>query len=328
MKTQHVTYTDFCEWSADVNKIPGAVIRSHGEHEPELYAYINNTEIFGSSNSETHEHDISISLLSPHVSQSLLDQITGYVEHELPDPVLPPEATLQVKLLNYTSVNNAILAAKLCYHAGDVDTLLSDTDLTGTTLSNVVSRGHTSVLEHINYTFAVQGVSRALTHQLVRHRLASYSQQSQRYVKQQGFKYIIPESIRNTGQEILYTDAMQYISRIYDQLLKSGVSREDARYILPNATETKIIITMNARELLHFIKLRSCNRAQWEIRRLSDRMLQLVYPTAPEIFANAGPACVSGHCTEREHSCGLASRVKQHIRRLVCPAETVNTQNS
>lgn len=166
--------------------------------------------------------------------------------------------------------------------------------------------GHYSVLEHASFTFAIEGISRVTTHQLVRHRMASFSQQSQRYVKmRKGFPYIIPESIaKDEKLAKIYKDTIKELDKIYNKFLKHKIAAEDARYILPQAVETKIIITANARELLHIFKLRCCNRAQWEIRKVAKTMLKEVKTVAPNIFANAGPPCVTGPCPEGELSCG------------------------
>ena len=165
--------------------------------------------------------------------------------------------------------------------------------------------GHFSTLEHASYTFAVDGVSRALTHQLVRHRIASFNQQSQRYVKfKDGVDVVTPDTIASDPErKALFDDAIAAAVSAYEKLLDAGVPAEDARYLLPNAAESKIVITMNVRELLHFFKLRCCNRAQWEIRDMAHRMLELARPTAPFIFADAGAPCVSGTCPEGKMSC-------------------------
>ncbi len=173
-------------------------------------------------------------------------------------------------------------------------------------LKTIMSSGHFSTLEHASYTFSVEGVSRALTHQLVRHRLASFNQQSQRYVKfKEEPQTVVPESIAS-NPELLekYQGAMETVWQTYDELVQAGVPAEDARYVLPNACETKIVVTMNIRELLHFFELRCCNRAQWEIREMAWKMLELVRPTAPYIFLDAGPGCVRGCCPEKKMSCG------------------------
>ena len=157
-----------------------------------------------------------------------------------------------------------------------------------------------------SYTFAVDGVSRALTHQLVRHRLASFNQQSQRYVKFAGDVEVVkpPTVAAQEDTSRVFDEAIDAVVDAYHKLLDAGVPAEDARYLLPNAAETKIVITMNIRELLHFLSLRCCNRAQWEIRELANRMLELVRPTAPYIFMDAGAPCVRGVCPEGKMTCG------------------------
>ncbi|MCD6407688.1 FAD-dependent thymidylate synthase, partial [bacterium] len=181
------------------------------------------------------------------------------------------------------------------------------------------------VLEHVKFTFGVEGVSRALTHQLVRHRIASYSQQSQRYVKAENFEYIIPPLIEK--DEILkkeFLTIMEEIKETYNRILKRfeeiGIKGEkanqDARYILPNAAATKIVITMNARELLHFFRVRCCSRAQWEIRELAYKMLEICKEKLPSVFENAGPKCVFlGYCPEGEKfTCGRYPLKKDVIK--------------
>lgn len=225
------------------------------------------------------------------------------------------ETTLKVKLLRYTSdpENLVALAAKLCYTDSDVDGLsekLGKGDIESF-IDKIVRIGHHSVLEHVSFTFGIEGVSRALTHQLVRHRVASFSQKSQRYVKHSEFEYVLPDSIKNSKFFNKYEELMEQISKTYSEFVKAGIPNEDARYILPNACETKIIVTMNARELLHFFKLRCCNRAQWEIRRMAELMLQECIKAAPMIFSHAGPGCVFGDCPENEFTCGKASEVRE-----------------
>jgi len=155
-----------------------------------------------------------------------------------------------------------------------------------------VSSGHESVLEHAVFTFSVKGISRACSHQLVRHRIASYSQQSQRHVKPTKIEdwYVTPPSLTKFEGELLehfagtFDDFMHIVALIYDNLIKAGIPEEDARFVLPNACKTNIVITMNARELRHFFKLRRAKEAQWEIREMADRMFELVQPLAPNIF--------------------------------------------
>ncbi len=164
--------------------------------------------------------------------------------------------------------------------------------------------GHLSVFEHASFTFEIKGVSRALSHQLVRHRLASYSQKSQRYVDEDGFGYVVPESIRKDEDLfVTYNMVMNNTRYYYRKLVDLGVPKEDARYILPNACTTQLVMTMNARELLHFFRLRCCNRAQWEIRELANKMLKLCKDSAPVLFEKAGAPCEYGECPEIE-PCG------------------------
>ncbi len=172
-------------------------------------------------------------------------------------------------------------------------------------LKQVMELGHTSVIEHTCFSFAVSGVSRSLTHQLVRHRIASYAQQSQRYVDLIEPAYVIPPKIKkNPEMKKAYRETMDLIWQQYNKLLESGVPAEDARYVLPNATFSNIMVTMNARSLLNFFELRCCLHAQWEIRTLANKMLTLVKKQAPIIFSNAGPACKrKGYCPEHNPDC-------------------------
>ncbi len=174
-------------------------------------------------------------------------------------------------------------------------------------LKEVMKLGHTSVVEHSCFSFAISDVSRSLTHQLVRHRIASYAQQSQRYVNLNEPNYVMPPKIaKNELMKKAYDKTMQEIWVHYNKLLKMGIPAEDARYILPNATCTNIIVTMNARSLLNFFELRCCLHAQWEIRQLANKMLTEVKKVAPIIFKNAGPSCKSkGICPEHKKDCPL-----------------------
>ncbi|MGB9677437.1 MAG: FAD-dependent thymidylate synthase [Candidatus Ratteibacteria bacterium] len=189
----------------------------------------------------------------------------------------------------------------------------------------IVKSGHESVLEHVKFTFAIEGISRALSHQLVRHRIASYSQQSQRYVRIDNFKYIIPPSIQK--DEILkkyFIEGIEKIRDVYINMIKRfkelGIEGEkanqDARYILPNAVETKIVVSMNVRELLHFFRVRCCTRAQWEIRELAYKMLEICKKNLPEVFEDAGAKCETlGYCPESEKfSCGKYPLKKNVIK--------------
>ncbi len=218
---------------------------------------------------------------------------------------------MKVKLINYTKNPEKIVAqsARLCYsNLGIEDLKKSLTNESITKLIKKIMRlGHYSVLEHITFTFAIEGISRVTSHQLVRHRIASFSQQSQRYVKisKEDFPYIIPKSIAKDDKlRKIFIDTIKELDKIYHQFLDDNIAAEDARYILPQAVETKIIITANARELLHIFKLRCCSRAQWEIREVAKSMLKEVKDIAPTIFENAGPPCILGPCPEGELTCG------------------------
>ena len=198
-------------------------------------------------------------------------------------------------------------AARLCYAPVGAKELLETMtpEQENHVLGTILESGHFSTLEHASFTFAIDGVSRALTHQLVRHRLASYNQQSQRYVKyNDGIETVKPASIRkNAKANEVFDQAVTATIDAYKKLLELGIPAEDARFLLPNAAETKIV-TMNARELLHFFNHRCCNRAQWEIREMAWRMLDLVRPLAPRVFAKTGAPCVSGPCPEGKMTCG------------------------
>ena len=169
--------------------------------------------------------------------------------------------------------------------------------------------GHLSVVEHAVFTFSVEGVSRALTHQLVRHRIASFSQQSQRYVSLKEPTFVTPPTVKgNPEAERAFSETMDAIWDAYRRLEDMGIPAEDARYLLPNGCTTNITVTMNARELLHLFSLRCCSRAQWEIREMAERMLELCREVSPVIFKDAGPPCVRGPCPEGKLSCGKPRR--------------------
>ncbi|HOJ83333.1 MAG: FAD-dependent thymidylate synthase [Dethiobacteria bacterium] len=205
-------------------------------------------------------------------------------------------------------------AARLCYSpasAAEIARAMSP-EKTRSFVKKLVEMGHQSPLEHVSFTFAIDGVSRALSHQLVRHRIASYSQKSQRYVDEKGFTWIMPPSIEKSPKaKEIFEKQIESIRRCYAELC-AAVPREDARYILPNACETKLVVTMNARSLLHFFRVRCCRRAQWEIRRLARMMLAEVRKVAPDLFKDAGPPCETDqYCPEGEMSCGrLQGKVK------------------
>lgn len=240
--------------------------------------------------------------------------------------------SLKVKLIQYTkeAEKTVAAAAKLCYSAVGVDDIVANLNEENVEkfLNMLMSYGHQSPIEHVSFTFAVEGVSRSLTHQLVRHRIASYSQQSQRYVKLNQFEYIVPPAINNNEKcKEIYVNAMKNIQRDYDIIvdnlmqdyLKQGLDKkvaekkaiEDARYVFPNACETKIILTMNARSLINFFNHRCCERAQWEIRNLADEMLKQVKEVAPILFKYAGPNCVKGACPEGKMTCGKSSEKRE-----------------
>lgn len=232
-----------------------------------------------------------------------------------------PQAKLQVKLLEVTDGAIAIIyaACRQCYSDRAAEEIYQDgkaePEKAEEFIRKVVATGHESPLEHAKFTFAIQGISRAATHQLVRHRLASYSQQSQRYVKESRFDYIIPPSIeKDSGMKEIFVKTMDLIQENYNKLIdiyreggqKGEFANQDARFLLPQAAETKIVVTMNCRELLHFFKHRCCSRAQWEIRALANEMLKIAKDSLPEIFAHAGAKCESlGFCPEGEKfTCG------------------------
>jgi thymidylate synthase (FAD) len=220
------------------------------------------------------------------------------------------QTQLKVKLLAHTPDADKLVAAaaKLCYAKADVDTLLDN--LTAEKVEDFINRladlGHESPIEHASYTFAVEGVSRALLAQLTRHRIASYSVQSQRYVDKAEFDYVIPPSIAtNMEAKDAYIQCMKLASACYGLFTMIGIPNEDARFVLPNACDTRIIFTMNARSLHNFFRLRCCNRAQWEIRALADEMLRLCREVSPVLFRHAGPSCaVTGKCSEGAYCCG------------------------
>ena len=226
-----------------------------------------------------------------------------------------PEKQQRVALVRHTADPEAItaLGARLCYAGGDIDRLLSiiETRDQKAFVEKIMSMGHESVLEHVSFTFLAEGVSRVLLAQLTRHRIASFSVQSQRYVSYaSGFGYIIPPAIEALGEEAVaeYEAQMAQMQSWYEgwqqKLGAAGEkSNEDARFVLPNACGTQITMTMNARELRHFFSLRCCNRAQWEIRQMADEMLRLCKEAAPMLFADAGPGCVRGDCPEKR-PCG------------------------
>jgi thymidylate synthase (FAD) len=232
-----------------------------------------------------------------------------------------PAATLKVVLLTKTPGGEEIaaLAAKLCYAGSNIEDLREKVSARDQNrfLTGILSSGHLSVIEHVSFTFGIEGVSRVLLAQLTRHRIASFSVQSQRYVSYgDDLNYIIPPKIMALGEEAVmaYEHQMSQMHQWYkdwqNRLGTGEQGNEDARFVLPNACETKLVLTMNARELLHFFSLRCCNRAQWEIHAMADKMLQICKKEAPALFAEAGPGCVSGKCPEGTKSCGKQIEVR------------------
>ena len=246
---------------------------------------------------------------------------------------------MKVTLIAHTPDPERLVAAsaKLCYSAADIGTVtdgLTD-EKTASFVDMLSSIGHESPIEHAVFTFGIEGVSRSLLAQLTRHRIASYSVQSQRYVREKAFEYVLPpeiESIPEAADE--YRRAMAEDQAHYDrltallkekhlrQMLSDGMDEkaaaraaekkaiEDARFVLPNACTTKIMMTMNARSLQNFFRHRCCRRAQWEIRELAEQMYALCMGVAPHLFKNAGPSCVHGACREGKMSCGHATEVR------------------
>lgn len=250
---------------------------------------------------------------------------------------------MKVRMISHSDMVESLIAtaAKMCYSVKSGSEIIDSTaQLSPEEISDYIEMlrniGHESPLEHLTFTFSIEGISRACSHQLVRHRLASYSQKSQRYVKEDGFKFVTPHSIaRSRSATQKFCKLMAIIADAYTELrdeltldmlqasypdiaredlldkanpddVKAATrcAQEDSRYVLPNACETQLIMTMNARELLHFFRTRCCNRAQWEIREIADEMLTQCKQVAPDVFANAGAPCVSGKCPEGKMSCG------------------------
>lgn len=272
---------------------------------------------------------------------------------------------MKVVLLNHT--NNAeetiAMAAKLCYSPSEIEDLKNNLtpEKIESFIKKLVEMGHESPLEHVTFTFGIEGISRACSHQLVRHRIASYSQQSQRYVDGESFDFVVPPSVKNssiahhiaddvyfTTNEV-YDSAINHIKQAYieirDDLFQQNLNTflkennldsvdgktanmlmkkacEDARYILPNACTTKIICTFNVRSLWNFFKLRLCNRAQWEIREVAEEMLKLCLKESPLLFSNCAPSCVYGKCGEGKMTCGKSQEVREKYKEFVGNDET------
>jgi thymidylate synthase (FAD) len=222
----------------------------------------------------------------------------------------------KVILLRYTPnpAETVAMAAKLCYSPSDIEDLkdkIEEKDQEAF-VQKLINMGHLSPIEHVSFTFGIEGISRACSHQLVRHRVASFSQQSQRYVQEKQFDYIIPPSIQaHPNLMDGFIEEMENAQEAYTAMINRGIPAEDARFLLPNACETKIVVTMNARELLHFFNVRCCNRAQWEIRAMAVKMYKLCKEAAPVIFARSGPRCLYNPCPEGSMSCGEVHKVRE-----------------
>lgn len=219
------------------------------------------------------------------------------------------EVELSVSIISHTEqpLETIYKAARQCYSAGSVaDMEPVSREKMAELVQKCIRSGHTSVLEHVSFTFAISGVSRALSHQLVRHRMASYSQQSQRYVKAEEWEFVCPPSLRDeqSDERFYFSAGLAAAWAAYKNMIASGVPAEDARFVLPNATATNIVMTMNCRALLHFFEERSCNKAQWEIHRMAMEMMSCMVDELPEVFNFAGPKCRRlGYCPE-EKGCG------------------------
>jgi len=226
---------------------------------------------------------------------------------------------MRVQLLTHTPDPEqvAAAAARLCYSSASIEQLLERSrDDHAALLAKILDLGHFSVLEHASFTFGIEGISRACSHQLVRHRIASYSQQSQRYVTvKERFPAVTPPSIAARPElEQRFAALLDECHAVYRELYEAGIPAEDARFVLPNAAETKLVMTMNARELRHFFELRCCRRAQWEIRAMAVAMLSECKRVAPLLFADAGPGCVAGACPEGAMTCGEAAAVRKEFQ--------------
>ena len=202
--------------------------------------------------------------------------------------------------MKVTLITSTANAEELCGQAAAVSTNSKNPE---SALRHSLESGHMSILEHAVYTFKIEGLSRVALAQLTRHRLASFVVQSQRYVKLKEPVMVIPESMANSEFYVEVKGIMAEASELYRRMVEAGIPCEDARYVLPQAVETDLVMTMNARELLHFFSLRTCNRAQWEIRKVADEMLKICRQVAPVIFEKAGPGCIRGHCPEKK-PCG------------------------
>lgn len=228
------------------------------------------------------------------------------------------EDKLKVELLSHTAdpEQNVVAAIRQCYSSVGAKELKEKTtdEVKRRLIGQVIESGHTSTLEHATFTFAIDGVSRVTEIHLIRHRIASFSIQSGRYVKRGDAAYRIPPAIKALKDKKLfdkYAKHLENSQELYNELLEAGIKAEDARFAQPQSVQVKIVMSMNARELLHFFTVRSCTRAQWEIREIARQMLALVKEVAPIIFENAGPPCVSQRiCDQGKMSCDLWKSIK------------------
>jgi len=252
---------------------------------------------------------------------------------------------MRVELLAYTPEAQVIVAAaaKLCYSASDIEAIMQKQtpEVTEKFLNTLAAMGHESPIEHAVFTFGIEGVSRALLAQITRHRIASFSVQSQRYVNMTDFNCVVPPRIAENPEALaIYNEAVEETKSAYTRLAEvlvkaeteqyvsegmepeaaakkaSKAVLEDARFILPNGCETKMVVTMNARSLYNFFSLRCCERAQWEIRAVADEMLRLVKQACPQLFSKAGPKCVRGACGEGAMSCGKTAAIREKYKNL------------
>ena len=233
-----------------------------------------------------------------------------------------PRSEMKAVLIRHTLSPEEVVAlgARLCYSKARVDDLLDKVEAKDQTefVHKIMSMGHDSVLEHASFTFGIEGVSRTLLAQITRHRVASFSVQSQRYVSyEKGFGYIVPPKIEALGADAVaeferQMDTMhQWYVQWQEKLGTGEGGNEDSRFVLPGACETRMMVTMNVRELRHFFSLRMCSRAQWEIRALATEMHRLCMEVAPALFADAGPGCLRGACPEGEKSCGKLRQMRE-----------------
>ena len=247
-----------------------------------------------------------------------------------------PRSEMKVVLVRHTLSPEEVVAlgARLCYSKARVDDLLTRVEAKDQTdfVHKIMGMGHDSVLEHASFTFGIEGVSRVLLAQITRHRLASFSVQSQRYVSyESGFGYIVPPKIEALGEDAVaeFEQQMDTLHQWYTEWQrKLGTGEggnEDARFVLPGACETRMMVTMNVRELRHFFSLRMCSRAQWEIRALANEMHRLCMEVAPALFENAGPGCLRGACPEGEKTCGKMLQIRQERKAWL---EQLNNDNN